>query len=109
MVFVAYRTWWHQNGNNNKIMICRAMWRETNYRYCRQLWTLQNTYMDQDVIDQLQNINTSKPPGPDGLSPKVLKNIIPSISKPLSKLFNLSIQNKQLPKCLEPVAYNSCF
>ena len=37
MVFVAYRTWWHQNGNNNKIMICRAMWRETNYRYCRRL------------------------------------------------------------------------
>lgn len=52
---------------------------------------------DQDVEDQLRNINPSKPPGPDDISPQILKNIIPSIIRPLTKLFNLSLSNKQLP------------
>ena len=38
----------------------------------------------------------SKPPGADGVSPKILKEITSSISSPLTKLFNLSLQLKQL-------------
>ena len=36
----------------------------------------------------------SKPPG---VSPKILKEITSSINSPLTKLFNLSLQLKQLP------------
>ena len=42
-------------------------------------------------------LDNSKPPGADGVSPKILKEISSSISSPLSKLFNLSLQLKELP------------
>lgn len=51
----------------------------------------------QDVVDQLSNLNITKPPGPDGISPKILKNIIPSIKHPIAKLFNLTLQHQELP------------
>lgn len=34
--------------------------------------------------------------GPDGISPKILKNIIPSIYHQLFKLFTLTLLNQQL-------------
>lgn len=49
------------------------------------------------ILHQLRNIYPSKPPGPDDISPHILRNIIPSIIKPLTKLFNSSLSNKQLP------------
>ena len=42
-------------------------------------------------------LDNSKPPGADGVSPKILKEITSSIISPLTKLFNLSLQLKQLP------------
>ena len=53
---------------------------------------------EQEVYDQLLTLNVNKPPGPDGISPKILKNIASSISKPLTKLFNISLSSGKLPK-----------
>ena len=53
---------------------------------------------ESEVLDQLHIINTCKPPGPDNVSPKVLKQIAQSIYKPLTKLFNTSLSSGTLPK-----------
>ena len=52
---------------------------------------------EQEVLDQLQVINVTKPPGPDCMSPLILKNITNSIVKPLTKLYNYSLTIGQLP------------
>ena len=52
---------------------------------------------DQEVLDQLLILNTNKPPGPDGISPLILKNIASSLYKPLTKLFNMSLSIGKLP------------
>ena len=52
---------------------------------------------EEEVIDQLKLLDKSKPPGADGVSPKIRKEITSLISSPLTKLFNLSLQLKQLP------------
>lgn len=51
---------------------------------------------EQDVIDQLKILNVTKPPGPDGISSRILK-ATSSIYKPLTKLFNLFLSKKCLP------------
>lgn len=42
-------------------------------------------------------MNTSKPSGPDSVSPRILKYIAPAIHKPLAKLFNISLSTGSLP------------
>ena len=66
-----------------------------------QMGTLHIT--ESEVLDQLQIINTCKPPGTDTVSPKVLKQIPQSIYKPLTKLFNTSLGSGTLPKILKIV------
>lgn len=46
--------------------------------------------------DQLCIINSSKPPGPDGISPRILNGIFTSIKIPLTKLFNTSLRLRKL-------------
>ena len=52
---------------------------------------------EDEVINQLKLLDNSKPPGVDGVSPKILKELTSSISSPLTKLFNLSLRLQQLP------------
>ena len=52
---------------------------------------------DEEVLDQIKILNLNKPPGPDGISPVILKNISHSILKPLTKMFNLSLHMGELP------------
>ncbi|KAK6171783.1 hypothetical protein SNE40_018213 [Patella caerulea] len=52
---------------------------------------------EHEVKDQLLILNCSKPSGPDNISPAVLKNITPSITSPLTKFFNLSLELQLLP------------
>ena len=52
---------------------------------------------EDEVINQLKLLDNSKPPGADGVSPKIRKEITSSISSPLTKLFNLSLRLQQLP------------
>ena len=52
---------------------------------------------NQDVKDQLHKLNASKPAGPDEMLPKLIKIISNSIVKPLTMLFNRSLQLGQVP------------
>ena len=56
------------------------------------------TVTESDVTDLLKNIDISKATGPDGISPRLLKEAGNAISKPLSKLFNLSLEIKTVPE-----------
>ena len=49
------------------------------------------------VLDKLNNLNTNKTPGADNIHPRVLKELSMSLSKPLTYLFNKSINDGQLP------------
>ena len=45
--------------------------------------TIENILItEQDVLDQLSNLNVNQPPGPDGVTPKLLKQLSSSICKP---------------------------
>lgn len=52
---------------------------------------------NQDVKDQLHLLNSSKPGGPDDISPKLLKLISSCIHYPLTLLFNRSLELGQVP------------
>lgn len=41
---------------------------------------------EQDVTNQIKVLNVTKPPGPDGISPRFLKATSSAIYKPLTKL-----------------------
>ena len=53
--------------------------------------------METEVLDILLSLDTSKASGPDGISAKLLKEAAPGICPSLTKLFNLSLANKQFP------------
>ena len=53
---------------------------------------------ENDVTGLLKDIDVSKATGPDGISPRLLKEAGSAISKPLSKLFNLSLEIKTVPE-----------
>ena len=48
--------------------------------------------LEQDVKDQLDNLNVSKPGGPDEISPKLIKTFGYDLVKPLTLLFNKNLQ-----------------
>ena len=52
---------------------------------------------EKDVKDQLHALKTSKPGGPDEISPKLIKSIGSSLIKPLMLLFNKSLSLGQVP------------
>ena len=51
----------------------------------------------QDVIDVLSNLNVTKACGPDLISPRLLKESASVISKPLTTIFNRSLQQGYFP------------
>ena len=52
---------------------------------------------EEQILDKFKKIKTNKSPGPDAIHPRVLHEIAPSITKPLSILFQNSIRLKKLP------------
>ena len=52
---------------------------------------------EETVKKLLLNVNTSKSPGPDGIHPRVLKEASNSIAKPLSIIFETSLNTGKLP------------
>ena len=56
------------------------------------------TVTESDVTDLLENIDISNATGPDGISPRLLKLASNAISKPLSELFNWSLEIKTVPE-----------
>ena len=52
---------------------------------------------EDDVFKALKNLNISKSPGPDGMHPRVLKELARELAHPLHRLFNKSIQEGRIP------------
>jgi hypothetical protein len=55
------------------------------------------TITEQDVSDILKTLNTKKAYGPDGISPRLIKEAGPSIVKVLTRLFNKSLELAKFP------------
>jgi hypothetical protein len=55
------------------------------------------TVTEKDVGDILSTINQNKAYGPDGISPRLLKEGGPSIVKVLTRLFNRSLELAKFP------------
>ena len=49
------------------------------------------------VASKINNMKENKSPGVDGLSPKILKETVEQISKPLAHVFNMSLQEGIVP------------
>ena len=54
--------------------------------------------LEQDVKDRFDNLNINKPGGPDEISPKLIKTFGYHLVKPLTLLFNRSLQLGQVPQ-----------
>ena len=52
---------------------------------------------ESEVKDILNTLKVYKATGPDGISNRMLKHTSKSIAKPLSKLFNLSLEQRMYP------------
>ena len=60
--------------------------------------SLNNIYItENDVIDILSQLKLSKASGPDGINHTILKQGRTCLAKPLSLLFNMSLQEKRYP------------
>ena len=55
----------------------------------------------QDVIDNLQNLNSSKASGPDNINPTLLKQVTTEPSILLEELFNFTLQQYSVPLAME--------
>ena len=49
------------------------------------------------LASKINNMKENKSPGVDGLSPKILKETVEQISKPLAHVFNMSLQEGIVP------------
>jgi len=55
------------------------------------------TFNDSEVLHQLSNLKISKSPGPDMLHPRVLYELRYELVKPLTELFNESMNKGLIP------------
>jgi hypothetical protein len=55
------------------------------------------TISEEDVTKQLKQLNPNKSMGPDGLHPRVLREASGALSKPLTYIFNKSLEISTLP------------
>lgn len=55
----------------------------------------------EELFKLIENLNTHKSPGPDGIAPKLIKEIAPLILQPLLYLFNLSLSTGTFPDTLK--------
>ena len=49
------------------------------------------------IAKKIKKMKDNKSPGVDGISPKLLKEIVEQMSIPLAKLFNLSLEEGIVP------------
>ena len=94
--------------DKTKVKQCRRDFRKGNYREIRknlahidwdekmknktatECWDIANA-------SKINNMKENKSPGVDGLSPKILKETVEQISKPLAHVFNMSLQEGIVP------------
>ena len=55
-------------------------------------------FTEEEVLSQLSKINTNKSQGPDGIHPKLLKELSGELAKPLTDLFNQSLATGVVPE-----------
>ena len=55
------------------------------------------SFSETEVLTELTRLNAQKSPGPDNLHPLVLKRLADIICVPLTRLFNISVQEGRLP------------
>jgi hypothetical protein len=65
--------------------------------------TFQHMFVDREfteneVCQLMQDLDTSKSPGPDEVHPRELKELSSTISKPLTRIFNASLKYGKVPK-----------
>ncbi|ORD93263.1 RTJK, partial [Enterospora canceri] len=53
--------------------------------------------VESDVVQKIDKMKTNKTPGPDKISPRILKEVKHQISKPLAIIFNKSLRNGKVP------------
>ena len=51
----------------------------------------------QVLANKINNITDNKSPGVDGIAPKIVKETVEQISKPLAHVFNMSLQEGIVP------------
>ena len=51
-----------------------------------------------DVLRAIDKLKINKTPGPDKISPRILKQVKDEISKPLTQIFNMSVSNGAVPQ-----------
>ena len=54
-----------------------------------------------EISDIVSNLKLNKSAGCDEISPKVIKSVIPYISKPLCEIFNISFYTGKFPNKLK--------
>jgi hypothetical protein len=54
-------------------------------------------FKDSEVLDLLKSLDTNKASGPDGVSPRMLKETAEVIYRPLARLIRLSLQTSKYP------------
>ena len=64
---------------------------------------------EQDLKDQFSLLNTNKPAGPDGILPKVIKNLSSSLIYPLKMLFNRTLTKGEIPDILKTACVNALY
>ena len=52
---------------------------------------------EEQILKKLRKIQTAKSPGPDQMHPKLIKELADVLAKPLSIIFNTSLQTRTLP------------
>ena len=59
---------------------------------------IEKTFKEGEILKLLQNLDVNKSCGPDGLHPKILKELSATISKPITTIFNSSMCQGLVPK-----------
>ena len=64
----------------------------------RKSWGSNQLIVTPEVVaSKINNMKENKSPGVEGLSPKILKETVEQISKPLAHVFNMSLQEGIVP------------
>ena len=59
---------------------------------------IEKTFKESEILKLLQNLDVNKSCGPDGLHPKMLKELSATISKPITTIFNSSMCQGLVPQ-----------
>ena len=56
---------------------------------------------ESEITNEIRKLNERKSPGPDNISPKILKACEPELRKPITEVFNYSFETATYPSKLK--------